>query len=69
VADYVLPQVASQKPAREREVLREQALIEPKLMAQQGNIFIGSAKAQHRAHRVTRNEPDDQEHDDAHRDQ
>ena len=69
MADDVRAQIAVQKLARPDQILRDQTLIEPQLLAQFGHIRIRRAKAQHGAHRVARHQTDDQEHNDAHDDQ
>ena len=69
MADNVAAKVAADHATDPLKILRQQATVQPQLVAQFRDIRLGRAKSQHRAHRVARNQPQDQEHDDTHQPQ
>src|SRR5581483_10136635 len=65
----VLAEIAVEQRACPAQILIEQAAIEPELAAQLRHVLVGGAEAEHGAHGVARDQPDDEEDDNTHHEQ
>ena len=65
----VLAEVAVEQAAEPAAVLGEQRPVEAEILADRGDVLRRRAEAEHRPHRVARDEADQQEHEHAEREQ